>query len=358
MTVDLASIDSASTGQLLAELSLLRQWPDKSHSHLVARIGLALERRNALKLTKTKTDAIEQVATAALETGHLSLAKTLIARLTAHFREEPYGLHRVNYLAGMLLEAQGDLAAAKEFYQQKLRDDETDVAVRKRLTALHLSSPVVDLPAASSSSSSKPSAVPATLAPYVAASLTQSQGIALLVSYLDTYYLDLSSWLVLSTAYSALAQYPLALTALDHAIVLAPHDPFVQLKYAETAYSAGDVPLAYKAYLRTVEMATEKGTEGEVMNRKGGATRRAVLGAKLCLARLRTATSSDKSSSRSDDDPSLAPKRLDEMDLLLSRLLLESVAAAPGGAGPGGPAQSTKDAMRSWLGGAAAVNVK
>lgn len=242
---------------------------------------------------------------------------------------------------------------------------------------------MVDLPAASSSSS-KPSAVPAILAPYVAASLSQSQGIALLVSYLDTYYLDLSSWLVLSTAYSALAQYPLALTALDHAIVLAPHDPFVQLKYAETAYSAGDVPLAYKAYLRTVEMATEKGTEGEVMNRKGGATRRAVLGAKLvrqvrasargwqsglgsltrpncaaqCLARLRTATSSDKSSSRSDDDPSLAPKRLDEMDLLLSRLLLESVAAAPGGAGPGGPAQSTKDAMRSWLGGAAAVNVK
>lgn len=65
--------------------------------------------------------------------------QTLIARLTAHFREEPYGLHRVNYLGGMLLEAQGDLAAAKEFYQQKLRDDDTDVVRGEETPAICLS---------------------------------------------------------------------------------------------------------------------------------------------------------------------------------------------------------------------------
>lgn len=137
---------------------------------------------------------------------------------------------------------------------------------------------MVDLPNGSGASSTAKSSP--NLAPYLSASLSRTEGIAQLVSYLDTYYLDMSSWLVLSSAYASLAQYAPALTALDHALVLAPHDPFVQLKYAETAYTAEKYDLAWKAFLRTIEMSTEKGDRVPLK----GAARRAAMGAKLVSA--------------------------------------------------------------------------
>jgi tetratricopeptide (TPR) repeat protein len=146
--------------------------------------------------------------------------------------------------------------------------------MRKRLAALHLSSPIIELPSASSPPSNKAG----NGNPYLSASLSRTEGISLLVSYLDTYYLDLSSWLSLSTAYASLGQYPAALTCLDHAVVLSPHDPFVHLKAAETAYTAGEVQLAWKGFARVVEMSLEPSRDSVVLQ---GAARRAAYGAKL-----------------------------------------------------------------------------
>lgn len=49
-------------------------------------------------------------------------------------------------------------------------------------------------------------------------------------------------------------RYTSALQALSHALLLAPQNPFTALQYAETAYSAGDLPLALKMFLVVVNM--------------------------------------------------------------------------------------------------------
>lgn len=219
-------------------------------------------------------------------------AQTLVTRLDTRFRDSDP--HRAAYLHGLVLEARGDLDGARARYEANLRDDETDVPSRKRLIALHLSSPLATLPepSSSSTSSSKPSPsssssasqpVPASAQPYLVASLHQHKGIHVLVQYLDTYYTDLAGWLSLATAYAHLALYAQALAALAHAVVLAPSDPWVALKYAETAYTAGEVVLAWKEFLRVVEMSTEEEGEerGRVRGQLKGAARRAAMGAKL-----------------------------------------------------------------------------
>ena len=49
-------------------------------------------------------------------------------------------------------------------------------------------------------------------------------------------------------------RYTPALQSLSHALLLAPQNPFYFLQFAETALSAGDVPLALKMFLIVVDM--------------------------------------------------------------------------------------------------------
>uniref|UniRef100_A0A0K3CRI8 ER membrane protein complex subunit 2 n=1 Tax=Rhodotorula toruloides TaxID=5286 RepID=A0A0K3CRI8_RHOTO len=244
-------------------------------------------------------DSMEQVVLAAVKCGRLELAEILSYRLT-HFSSTP---HRVAYLRGLLLECKGNLAGARELYEQCLNHDETDVGT---------------LPSPAQQS-------------YLTASLSRQKGISLLTQYLDTHYADLSGWLTLSTHYTSLALYPQALTALSHAVILAPHDPWVALKFAETIYTAGEVHMVWKEYLRVAEMSTEEGDEVPLK----GAARRTAMGAKLCIPRLRSLAA--------PADPLLAPAKLDEMDLLLSRLLLDAYTKMGGAVGLG--------IVRRWLGG-------
>jgi hypothetical protein len=89
---------------------------------------------------------------------------------------------------------------------------------------------------------------------------------------LDTFYNDLEGWLELADIHSSCYQYgilhfvafsnsPLlyvsytsALQALSHALLLAPQNPFTFLQFAETAFSAGDIPLALKNFLIVIDM--------------------------------------------------------------------------------------------------------
>lgn len=50
-------------------------------------------------------------------------------------------------------------------------------------------------------------------------------------------------------------RYTLSLQALSHALLLAPQNPFYALQFAETAYTAGDIPLALKTFLMVVDMS-------------------------------------------------------------------------------------------------------
>jgi len=49
-------------------------------------------------------------------------------------------------------------------------------------------------------------------------------------------------------------RYTSALQALSHALLLSPQNPFTFLQFAETAYTAGDLPLALKMFLVVIDM--------------------------------------------------------------------------------------------------------
>ncbi|KNZ44004.1 uncharacterized protein VP01_960g1 [Puccinia sorghi] len=223
----------------------------------------------------------EQIAVAALDTGDVQLAKTVIQRLEGKFPNSA----RVTVLHGMFLEAQGDLLGAKSFYEQELEKKfnpknaelgsvgELNIRVRKRLIALHLhhSPPAYSQGSQPSSSSSSSSSNPFSL----------HTGIQLLVDHLDTVYSDPEGWLQLADAYASLGLYEQSLSALEDLILLQPENTFHILRYAETAYTAGEYELSYKTYLRVIELSDRISSES-----KGGPCRRAALGLKVVSSLL------------------------------------------------------------------------
>jgi len=221
----------------------------------------------------------EQIAVAALDTGDVQLAKTVIQRLEAKFPNSA----RVTVLHGMFLESQGDLVGAKSFYEQELEKKfnpknaelgsvgELNIRVRKRLIALHLHHSPPPYSQGSQPSSSSSSSNPFSL----------HTGIQLLVDHLDTVYSDPEGWLQLADAYASLGLYEQSLSALEDLILLQPENTFHILRYAETAYTAGEYELSYKTYLRVIELSDRISSES-----KGGPCRRAALGLKVCIQRL------------------------------------------------------------------------
>ena len=96
-----------------------------------------------------------------------------------------------------------------------------------------------------------------------------------LSSYLDTFYSDLDGWLELADLYASVHQYGIvsihfmlmftksicryrnSLQAISHAMLIAPQNPFHALRFAETAYTAGDIPLALSYLLKVVDMSED-----------------------------------------------------------------------------------------------------
>ena len=210
----------------------------------------------------------EQLAVAALDLGNVQLAKTVIQRLEGKFPNSA----RVTVLHGMLMEAQGDLLGAKNFYEQELEKKfspknadlgsvgELNMRVRKRLIALHLhhSPPGYSQGSKSTSSSSSSSSTP----------FSFHTAIELLVDHLDTVYSDPEGWLQLADAYASLGLYSQSLSALEDLILIQPENTFHILRYAETAYTAGEYELSYKTYLRVIELSDRISGESKGGDRK------------------------------------------------------------------------------------------
>ena len=74
-------------------------------------------------------------------------------------------------------------------------------------------------------------------------------------------------------------RYPQSLSALANTLLLNPQNPFYVLRMAETAYTAQDIPLALKFFLRAVEMMGDAADESE--NGSAGAITRGWYGVKL-----------------------------------------------------------------------------
>ncbi|GAA5988247.1 hypothetical protein JCM5350_007626 [Sporobolomyces pararoseus] len=247
----------------------------------------------------------EQLAVAALECGQLELASVLVDRLESEFPSKES--QRILSLKGMLLEGKGDLDGARRVYEQRLKEKETDTLIRKRLISLHLSVPL--------SPSSRTDG------------LSRQEGIRLLVSYLDTFYIDAEAWLLLSKSYSELGFYEQALSAANHAVLLQPQNPFLLLWHAELVYTigGGDLELALKEFLRVVEMTTDLNEKGKE-RKLSGCGRRAAFAAKNCISRLRSTSQSTKSTATP-----MTKEKLDQLEIMLTKLLLASSATHSSG---------------------------
>ena len=81
------------------------------------------------------------------------------------------------------------------------------------------------------------------------------------------------------------SRYKQAAFALEELILLAPHNSFFVLQYAETLYTAGEIVPAYKAYLRVLEMCGAAPTTDDSSSKQGPRTR-ALWGLKLTTAKL------------------------------------------------------------------------
>ncbi|CED84682.1 Uncharacterized conserved protein [Phaffia rhodozyma] len=188
---------------------------------------------NALKgKGRASTDeewaVLEQLAISSMDLGKVEVAADCINKLSKKFPNSP----RVEVLMGMLLEANGKEDEAKTFYERLLVKDSTNIPVLRRLMSLP--------------------------------SLTPQDRIPQLLKYLDVFYTDIDAWSLLSELYASLGLYTQALACISHPLLLAPQNPIHFLRQAETAYTAGDLPLAFKAYLLCLSLS-EKSSDGKGM---------------------------------------------------------------------------------------------
>jgi tetratricopeptide (TPR) repeat protein len=130
-----------------------------------------------------------------------------------------------------------------------------------------------------------------------------------LSQFLDTFYTDVEGWLELADIYSTCNQsvssiptiqtftiiitnhytfyrYTSALQSLSHVLLLTPQNPFYVLQAAETAYTAGDIPLSIRMFLMAVDMTDADDSVALADSTPTGITVRAWYGVKLVSSLL------------------------------------------------------------------------
>ncbi|KAK2460032.1 hypothetical protein APHAL10511_007955 [Amanita phalloides] len=211
--------------------------------------GAQILKSNALsKLGDDSWAFLEQVALAAIDIGRLDVADVCLEQLAKKFPSSP----RVDVLQGIRIEASESPHIAIEYYNHLLDSDPTNAAVcKRRISVLRRIGKI-------------------------------EEAVIELSQYLDTFYNDLEAWLELADIYSSCNLYTFALQSLTHALLLSPQNPFTVLQFAETAYSAGDLPLALKMFLVVIDMDDET----SATEPPRGFNIRAWYGTKLCSRRL------------------------------------------------------------------------
>lgn len=107
----------------------------------------------------------------------------------------------------------------------------------------------------------------------IAAIRAQPDGVAdateALAEFVDHFPLDQESWQELASLYTEQNKYAQAAYALEELLLLAPHNSYYLLQYAETLYTMGEIAKAYKIYLRVLELG-----EGNMKPKSGRASDR------------------------------------------------------------------------------------
>ncbi|KAI0312715.1 TPR-like protein [Amylostereum chailletii] len=239
--------------------------------------------KNAIQsLGDDKWAFYEQFALAAVDVGRIDVARDCLAHLSTQFPGSP----RVQCLEGILKEAVEPPESALKFYQDVMAEDPSNGAAWKRLIAVHRRMGKID------------------------------KAVSELSEFLDTFYTDVEGWVELAEIYASCHQYPYSLQSLSHVLLLAPQNPFYVLQAAETAYTAGDIPLAIRFFLMAVDMTDDTGDKPAKDAPPTGITIRAWYGVELCARRLRTDV---KATSSASDTP--VPKELPLVEQLANDML-------------------------------------
>lgn len=195
----------------------------------------------------------------------------------------------------MMLEAQGKVGEAIEFYNSALAKEPTSLILsRRRIAALK------------STGDSK-------------------KVIEELNKHLDTFYSDPEAWQELAEVYASEGLYGQSAFALEEVILQVPQDSFMHLKYAETLYTAGEVGKAYKAYLRVLEMCKSDGGAGEGEVGRQGPWVRALWGTKVVTSALIGGASGQGKGKAGQGEEALDVEKVKKIDELVTSLLLNKV---------------------------------
>ncbi|KAF8062197.1 hypothetical protein FPV67DRAFT_260421 [Lyophyllum atratum] len=224
---------------------------------------------------------LEQLALASIDVGRLDVADECLKQLADKFPRSP----RVDVLTGIRMEATESPEVVLQYYGDLLEDDSANAAIWKRRISV------------------------------IRRTGKYEKAVEELSKFLDTFYTDVEGWLELADIYASCNQYSQALQALSHALLLAPQNPFTFLQFAETAYTAGDLPLALKMFLIVVEMGERDISEDDP---PVGINIRAWLGLKLCARQLVASAHSPSAS----DTP--VPKTIKLIEELATERVLAS----------------------------------
>ncbi|EMD36887.1 hypothetical protein CERSUDRAFT_51519 [Gelatoporia subvermispora B] len=224
-------------------------------------------------------ETVEKTALAALDLGQLDVADRCLRVLADKFPASP----RVECLTGIRMEATESPDMCLKYYDDLLETDSSNASAWRRKAIVYRNMGKLD------------------------------KAVEELSAMLDTFYADVEGWLELADIYSSCQHYTHSLQALSHALLLAPQNPFYFLQFAETAYLAGDIPLAMKMYLTVVDMTDDDDTD--VLDTiPTGITLRAWYGVMLCTQRFITDPRAASSSASNTPAPSTATlSKLDDL---------------------------------------------
>ncbi|KAF5348879.1 hypothetical protein D9756_009796 [Leucocoprinus leucothites] len=236
---------------------------------------------------------IEQLAMAALDVGRLDVAKIACKALLDRIGQDS---PRVILLQGLIMEASEPLDLALRYYEAEAQKHSHNPVFWKRQVAV------------------------------LRQMGKNEEALNELRSLLDTFYNDLEGWLELADIYSSCCHYSSALQALSHALLLVPQNPFTFLQFAETAFTAGDIPLALKNFLIVIDM-NDSDVSAPQDQSPTGISVRAWWGVKLCARRLLYPSAGGTTESASK---TAIPKNLKMIDQLATERVLTAYSGERG----------------------------
>ncbi|KAJ7177956.1 hypothetical protein C8R46DRAFT_889118 [Mycena filopes] len=250
---------------------------------------------------------LEQLFLASVDIGRLDVADQCLKQLSERFPDSP----RVDVLTGIRMEATQPPDVVLKYYTEQLDLDPANAPIWKRKISVLRRSGKIE------------------------------KAVEELSQLLDTFYTDVDGWLELADMYTTCNQYSPALQALSHVLLLSPQNPFYVLQFAETAYTAGDLPLALKTFLVVVDMC-DRDLDSPSQKPAVGISVRAWLGIKLSSRRLMISSSQSASNTP-------VPKSLNLIEELATERVL-AVYTTLGTVNRGGRPAEGKDVVVSWIG--------